>query len=142
MNQWPDSVLAKGSGASTSSGNGTDFLIPKQWTGPLYVLNRITAVSGTNPTLDLSVQVKMQGSYLEVPCEWRMITGTARETRELGERFMLESADATGIWLAKYAPMPAQTIRHRREIGGTDTPTFTYDSYWYATIVPGAFSTA
>lgn len=66
----------------------------------------VTAVSGTNPTLDVLVQDSLDGVNWTTLIAFTQLTGTGSELKKVAN--------------------PAKFIRASWTIGGTDTPTFTF----------------
>ena len=94
------------SAARTASGNGS-VVEETAHRRTLALILAITAVSGTNPTLDVTVQTSRDGStwYTAGPFTQATATGTQRKVFAL-DRY----------------------VRLAWTIGGTDTPTFTFSA--------------
>ena len=97
------------SAAKTATANGAVFYGPggvKQW----LVQVACTAVSGTNPTLDVKLQHTIDGGT-----NWNDITGGA-----------FTQLTATGVQLLNITGPWSDACRIVYTIGGTATPTFTF----------------
>jgi hypothetical protein len=95
-------------GAETATGNGTGVELGDKGTVRLVLI--ITAMSGTNPTLDITVETSSDNGVTDA---WRSLGTFAQQT-----------ATTTGVW--KTFGGCDRYVRSRRTIGGTATPTFTY----------------
>jgi len=93
------------SGTVTASGNTTDINV-EPFTA-MEVEVKVTAVSGTTPTLQVCIQGKFgtTGDYKDLACT--------------------DTITATGIWFLTVNPLMFKTIRARWVVGGT-TPSFTF----------------
>jgi len=104
--QRDDLALLKASGAEGSSTNGTGQLIGP--TGLVEIVIHVTAKSGTSPTLDLAFEqcTTLGGSYAAV-VKYPQIT-------------------AVGVYRL-FAKFTQAYVRYASTIGGSATPTFTYE---------------
>ena len=91
--------------ARTASGQSNPFKV-YDVVDPILLVN-VTAVSGTLPTLDIDVEVSADELTWFTVSKFARITGTGQTPKELGT-------------LAKY-------MRLNYTIGGSSTPTFTFD---------------
>ena len=95
----------RASAASNTSGTTNSFKV-YDVVDPILLVN-VTAVSGTLPTLDIDVEVSADENTWFKVSKFARITGTGQTPKELGT-------------LAKY-------MRLNYTIGGSSTPTFTFD---------------
>jgi len=93
------------SGTATSSGNTADISV-EHFTG-MEVEVKVTAVSGTNPTLQVCIQGKFgtTGDYKDIACT--------------------DTITTTGVWFLTINPLIFKTIRARWVVEGT-SPSFTF----------------
>lgn len=104
-----EQLSAVAGAAQTSTGASTAVLLPNLEVGGWITVGaRVTAVSGTTPTLDLSV-------------EWSADGGTTWFTSQPADTFTQLTAAAN---VAKSFQVKARHLRIRWTIGGT-TPSFT-----------------
>jgi VCBS repeat-containing protein len=104
LNRWVrrESITLKSSGAQTASTNGTAV---ETTGGSMSLTLAVTAASGTNPTLDITIQGSDDGTTFYTLGTFAQKTGVASEKK------------------AFEAP---PFVRYASTIGGTDTPSFTY----------------
>jgi len=93
------------SGTATSSGNSADIGV-EHFTA-MEVEVKVTAVSGTNPTLQVCIQGKFgtTGDFKDIACT--------------------DTITTTGTWFLTIDKLVFKTIRARWEVGG-ETPSFTF----------------
>jgi hypothetical protein len=101
-------VTLHASGAETATGNGTGVELGDK--GTVRLLLVITAVAGTNPTLDITIETSSDNGVADA---WRSMGTFAQQT-----------ATTTGVW--KTFSGADRYVRSRRTIGGTGSPSFTY----------------
>ncbi len=90
--------------AASTNGNAINILFARD----MVAIGNVTAVTGTNPTLDIKFQESLDGTtWIDIPSatlvQW---TGTGTKRLEFASR--------------------AAYVRAVSTIGGTATPTFTY----------------
>lgn len=100
-------VSLHASGAETATGN--DAGVEVGAAGTCRLLLNVTAASGTNPTLDVTVQTSFDNGATDA---WRTLGTFAQKTGVSSERKCFSGCDR---W-----------VRTQRTIGGTATPSFTY----------------
>lgn len=81
----------------------------------------ITAVTGTNPTLDVKIQCSPNNSTWFDPAAISTASGTANR-----DHYVFAQKTATGQDIKIFPMNPCRYIRENHTIGGTSTPTFTY----------------
>jgi len=93
------------SGTVTASGNSTDINV--EHFSAMEVEVKVTAVSGTNPTLQVCIQGKFgtTGDYKDIACT--------------------DTITTTGVWFLTINPLIFKTIRARWVVEGT-SPSFTF----------------
>lgn len=101
-----DSLTLHALGAETATGTSTGVEVAK---GTVRLALVITAVSGTSPTLDITIETSSDNGVTDA---WRSMGTFAQQT-----------ATTTGVW--KTLSGADRYVRSRRTIGGT-TPSFTY----------------
>jgi hypothetical protein len=95
-------------GPETVTGNGTGVELGDK--GTVRAVLVITAVAGTNPTLDITVETSSDNGVTDA---WRSLGTFAQQT-----------ATTTGVF--KSFGGCDRYVRSRRTIGGTGSPSFTY----------------
>jgi len=93
------------SGTATASGKSVDIDV-EHFTA-MEVEVKVTAVSGTNPTLQVCIQGKFgtTGDYKDIACT--------------------DTITTTGVWFLTIDKLVFKTIKARWEVGG-ETPSFTF----------------
>ena len=81
----------------------------------------ITAVTGTNPTLDVKIQCSPDNTTWFDPAALSTASGTANR-----DHFAFAQKTATGQDIKIFTQAPCRYLREHHTIGGTSTPTFTY----------------
>jgi len=107
------SITLLSSTTQTASGSGSDVDIGAARN--LRILVKVTAVSGTSPTLRVCVQGKQRatGDYEDLVCT--------------------DTISATGLYYMSITNTPYRVLRVRWEIGGT-SPSFTFGVYAEASL--------
>jgi hypothetical protein len=100
-------VTMHASGAETATGN--DAGVEVGAAGTVRLKLDVTAVSGTNPTLDVTVQTSFDNGVTDT---WRTLGTFAQKTGVSAERKTFSGCDR---W-----------VRTQRTIGGTASPSATY----------------
>jgi len=96
------------SGTVTTSSNSHSTPVNTKWEKECQLLLNITAVSGTNPTLDLTIEVY----------------NTLRDTWHTLATFSTVSATGVDVGYVEYGL--GEKIALSWVVGGTNTPTFTF----------------
>jgi hypothetical protein len=102
------------SAARTASGTGTASCGFERYEKFVFLLD-VTAASGTNPTLDVTIQHSIDGGT-----NWHTLVAMTQATAA-GESIKTESEVESGT-----AEVYGDCFRAIWTIGGTDTPTFTF----------------
>ncbi len=96
------------SGTATSTGNTQSSPVVSKYSEEAIFFLDITAVSGTNPTLDLTIHV-----YDEIGGNWHLLATFSQNT-----------ATGTDVGYVQYGIGSKLSITHT--IGGTNTPSFAF----------------
>lgn len=99
-----DDVVLAASAARTATGNGTSVALGDR--GVARLLLDVTAVAGTSPTLDITVETSFDGAA------WRSLGTFAQKTAVGTERKSFSGCD--------------RFVRANHTIGGTGGPSFTF----------------
>lgn len=125
------------SAARTATGTGADVTdVEMEKATSLLVVINVTAQSGTTPTLDVAIQVKLDGSYTNLArfSQYGAATGkkagNVKRDLSFATEIVLEADPAVGSGFAVNQHDWSDTFRVKWTIGGT-TPSFTFSVACY-----------